>query len=343
MKKELTIYDIAKALNLSASTVSRALNENKAINKNTRERVLQFANENNYQSNTFAANLRQKETHTIGVIVPKIDSKFVSTCLAGAEKVASEKGYNLLISQSLEDLKREVSIAKTFFRKRVDGIMVSLTAHTCDISHFAPFISKGIPVVFFDRTPEHTDSASFIIDNYDAAYKASQHLLSQGCKCLIHLTLDAESQVYQQRKSGFVQALRDAQSTNCGETLYLKNLDLEAGKEIAALIAQKNPRPDGIFAANDQTAVGCMLAFRQMGIRVPDDIAIVGFNNDLVCEIVNPGLTSINYPAFDLGAMAANQLIEHILGNSNLNTTNKTVLKSDIIVRASSLKNKKQN
>ncbi len=340
MKKELTIYDIAKALNLSASTVSRALNENKAINKNTRDKVMQFASENGYQSNTFAANLRQKETHTIGVIVPKIDSKFVSTCLAGAEKVASEKGYNLLISQSLDDLRREESIAKTFFRKRVDGLMVSLTANTTDTAHFNPFIAKGIPLVFFDRTPEQTDSAAFIIDNYQAAYTATSHLLEQGCKCLIHLTLDANSPVYRQRKKGFVQALNETKSTRCGETLCLKSLDLEAGKEAAALIAQMNHRPDGVFAANDQTAVGCILAFQHMGIRVPDDIAVVGFNNDLVCDIVSPGLTSINYPAFDLGAMAVNQLIEHILGNSNLNTTNRTVLKSDIVVRGSSLKNK---
>ncbi|PKP10515.1 MAG: LacI family transcriptional regulator [Bacteroidetes bacterium HGW-Bacteroidetes-4] len=342
MKKELTIYDIANALNMSASTVSRALNENKAININTRNKVMQYALENGYQSNTFAANLRQKETHTIGIIVPKIDSKFVSTCLAGAEKVASEKGYNLLISQSLDELRREESIAKTFFRKRVDGLMVSLTANTTDTKHFAPFIAKGIPLVFFDRTPELTDSACFIIDNYQAAYKASNHLLDQGCKCLIHLTLNSNNKVYWQRKKGFVQALHDANKTNCGETLFLKNLDLDAGKQAAVLIAKKSPRPDGVFAANDQTAVGCILAFQQMGIRVPDDIAVVGFNNDLVCEIVSPGLTSVNYPAFDLGAMAANQLIEHILGNSNLNVTNQTVLKSDIIIRGSSLKIKKQ-
>jgi len=336
--KEITIYDIAKALNLSASTVSRALNDHKNINSKTRGKVQQYAQEQGYQSNTFATNLRTNETKTLGVIVPKLDSKFVSTCLAGAEKVASEKGYTLLIGQSLEEVSKEISIAKTFYRKRVDGLMVSLTAHTKNLSHFSSFLTKGIPLVFFDRVPDDSVAASYMIDNLDAAYKATKHLLELGAKCLVHLTLDSENLVYKQRKMGFDRALNESQSSHCGETLYLNSLDFEAGKEAAHLITQKKSIPDAIFAANDQTAVGCILELQQLGFKIPETIKVVGFNNDLVCSIVSPPLTSVNYPAFDLGTMVANHLIEHILGNNNINQTHKIVLKSELVVRQSTLK-----
>lgn len=338
MRRDLTIYDIAKALDLSPSTVSRALNENKVINSKTRERVLSYAREKGYQSNTFAANLRKNETHTIGVIVPKLDSKFISTCLAGAEKVASEKGYNLLISQSLEKMDQEISRAKTFFRKRVDALMVSLTAETDSVSHFNPFLAKGTPLVFFDRVPPETEAATFVIDNYQAAFQATQHLLQQNCACLMHITLNAQNLVYKERKAGFADALKQATLSACGQTLYLENLDLESGKHVAQQIMKMKNKPDGIFAANDQTAIGCMLELQRQGIKIPEDIAVVGFNNDPLTEIISPGLTTINYPAFDLGTMAANHLIEHMLGNANLHLTQKTVLKSALIIRKSTVR-----
>ncbi|MDA3890348.1 MAG: LacI family DNA-binding transcriptional regulator [Salinivirgaceae bacterium] len=334
--KEITIYDIAKALGLSASTVSRALNENKVINKKTRKKVISYAESIGYQTNTFASNLRSQETKTIGVIVPKLDSKFISRCLAGAEKVATEKGYSLLISQSLENFEKEKANAKSMFKKRVDGLIVSLSKNSTSTTHFDPYPAKGIPVVFFDRTSNESEYSSYAIDNFDAGYRATKHLINQGCKNLIHITIECGCGVYKQRLDGFKKAIHEANLKNNGNILILDKLDLEEGKEAARKISKVKTKPDGIFAANDETAVGCILELQKLGYKVPNDIAVVGFNNDSVCQIISPELTTINYPAFELGTMVTNHLIEHILGNSNINLTNQIVLKSELIIRNSS-------
>ncbi len=338
-EKEVTIYDIAKELHLSPSTVSRALNDNKLINKLTRERVMEYADKVGYQTNTFASNLRNQDTKTIGVIVPKLDSKFISRCLAGAEKIAASKGYSLLISQSLEDMEKEKSNAKSMFKKRVDGLIVSLSQSTDSTLHFKPFVSKGIPVVFFDRTPDSPDFSTYMIDNFEAGYKATQHLIDNGCRNLIHLTLETKSYTYAKRLNGFYKAIADAELQNKGMVIAMDVLEFESGKKAANIIFENKIQVDGIFAANDQMAIGCMSELQRLGYNVPDDIALVGFNNDPICEIISPELSSVNYPAFELGSMVTNHLIEHILGNSNINLINHNVLKSDLVVRQSSIKN----
>lgn len=341
-KKEATIYDIAAALKLSAATVSRALNDNMKISEATRKRVFDYAESVGYQTNAFASNLRSNETKTIGVIVQRLDSNFISTFLAGAEKIASQKGYNLLISQSFEQADKEVDIAKTMFRKRVDGLLVSMAMDSKSIKHFNPFLNKGIPLIFFDRTPEQADVTTFMIDNVDAAQVATQHLIDQGCRSLVQLSVGPKNSVYLQRIEGFDLAVSSNAGVK-GSLIQVPKLDMEQGKIAARLIVQMNPVPDGIFTVNDQLAVGCILGLIELGVKVPDEIAVVGFNNDPVCQIISPQLSSMNYPSFSLGAMVTNNLIEHILGNNNLNLTKKTVLKSELIVRKSSIKNNSKN
>jgi LacI family transcriptional regulator len=198
-ERDITIYDIAKHLNISATTVSRGLKDHPVINKNTRKKIFAAARESGYRSNTFASSLRSKGTHTPGVIVPSINSYFVASMLAGMEDVASRKGYNLIISHSLESSEKEIANAHIMYNKRVDGLLVSLAYDTENISHFDPFFKKGIPVVFFDRVHPHNESTSIIIDNYRAACDVTKHLIEQGCRRIMHLGGNMLRNVYSER------------------------------------------------------------------------------------------------------------------------------------------------
>jgi len=333
-EKEVTIYDIAKELDLSASTVSRALKGNPAIKQSTREKVAACAEKYGYRSNAFASNLRRKRTYTIGVIIPRLDSDFMSTCMAGMEEVASERGYNMIISQSHESVKKEAENAKTLYESRVDGVIASLTIENSQLDHFNRFREKKIPVVFFDRIPKQTNSVCVLINNQQAASQATRHLIDQGCRNILHLTIDSLSNVYVDRRAGFESALKEA---GCeGEIICLESLCLESGKEVVDRIVDRYPGVDGIFAANDLAAVGCMLELKSRGIRIPEEIKIVGFNDDPVSVIVSPQLTTISYPGRDAGIVATSSLIDYLDGNHETIASQKLLLETDLIIRESS-------
>lgn len=339
--KEITIYDIAKHLSISATTVSRGLKDHPAINKNTRKKIVEAAKQLGYRSNTFASSLRSKKTYTIGVIVPRLNSYFMSSVLAGMEDAASREGYNLIISQSLENAEKEVANAHTMFNKRVDGLLVSLAYDTKDIHHFDPFFKKGIPVVFFDRIYPHIDSTSIVIDNYKAAYDVTKHLIEQGCKRIMHLGGNILRNVYADRLKGYKHALRDHDiPLDEKKLLYISNLSEQAGTKAAELILKMSSRPDAVFSANDTAAVFCMMKLKEAGIRIPTDIAFAGFNNDPISKIIEPNLTTVNYAGYDVGEAAVTTLINHLNGIASIKTTNSIILRSDLIIRASSLKNK---
>jgi LacI family transcriptional regulator len=339
--KEITIYDIAKFLNISATTVSRGLKDHPAINKNTRKKIAEAAKHLGYRSNTFASSLRSKKTNTIGVIVPRLNSHFMSSALAGMEDAASKENYNLIISQSLENAEKEIANAHTMFNNRVDGLLASLAYDTENIDHFAPFFKKGIPVVFFDRIYPHSDSTSIIIDNYKAAYEVTKHLIEQGCRRIMHLGGNLLRNVYADRLKGYKQALRDHNMPfDEKKMLLISRLNEEAGTKAAEHIIKMNSKPDGIFSANDTAAVFCMMKLKEAGIRIPADIAFAGFNNDPISKIVDPNLTTVNYSGYDVGEAAVTSLINHLNGISNIKTTNMIILRSDLIIRGSSLKNK---
>lgn len=335
LKREATIYDIAKELNISASTVSRALKGNTIINLNTRQKVQECAEKLGYRSNTFASNLRTKRTNTIGVIVPRLDSNFMSACLAGMEEVANKYGYNMIISQSHESAKKEEQNALTMYNKRVDGLIVSLTFEESDLSYFKQFKSKNVPVVFFDRVPRETENVCFVIDNYKVAANATKHLIEQGCKNLLHITIQSNSNVYSERARGFTDMVNKCNNCN-GETLRLDSLSLENGQAIVDKILKMKPIPDGLFVANDMTAVGCMLSLRDKGIKIPEQMAIVGFNNDPVSTIVTPQLSTVSYPGREAGKLAAKSLIDHLKGENNMELTKEVILNARLIIRDSS-------
>jgi LacI family transcriptional regulator len=336
-EKEITIYDLARKLNISIATVSRALKDDPVVSKKTRKRITDLAEEMGYRSNNFARNLRTRRTHTIGVIVPRLNSYFMSTVIAGIESIANSEGYNLLISQSSESALKEKASAKTMFDSRVDGLLVSLAYDTETIAHFEAFIKKNIPLIFFDRVAKHDDCTDILINNKKAAYEAATHLISQGRRRIVYITATPKRNVYVDRLQGYKEALADQGIAFHEDYVLISNLSQESGVDAANQIRNMNPLPDAVFVANDNCAVGCMVALKQMGIRIPEDIAFAGFNNDPVCTVVEPNLTTINYPGYEMGQVAARNLIAHLNGGSSVNSTNTIILRSDLVIRESSV------
>jgi LacI family transcriptional regulator len=273
---------------------------------------------------------------TIGVIIPRINSYFMSAVIAGMENIANHEGYNLIISQSSESIEKERANATTLFNNRVDGLLVSLAYDTTSLTHFEPFFKKKIPLIFFDRVAEHKDCTCILIDNQKAAYDATAHLIGLGRRRIVHITAPSKRNVYTDRLKGYKEALADNHIPYRENYVIVGNLSQEAGAEAAALIRSMSPLPDAVFAANDNCAVGCMVAIRQMGIQIPKDIAFVGFNNDAVSTVVEPNLTTINYPGYEMGQLAARSLIDHLNGTSNIHSTNTILLRSELVIRDSS-------
>ncbi len=326
MASDVTIYDIARALNLSPSTVSRALKDNPNIRKETKKKIFAAARDMGYQRNKFASDLRQKRTTTLGVIVPRLDSYFMSSVISGIEKVTNHYGYNLIISQSQETVKREIDSVSTLFNSRVDGLLVSLAYDTRNLDHFNILFKKGIPVVFFDRVTSCGDCISVIIDNHRAGYDMTSHLISQGCRHILHIGGGLIRNVYHDRFSGYKQALADNNIAFDEDLVIISQLNDQVGAEVLPKILSMNPRPDGIFAANDTSAVSIMCELKKAGINIPEDIAVAGFNNDPISRIVEPNLSTINYPGKEMGEIAAQTLINKL--NNLQSTSLKTIILS---------------
>ncbi|HMO62565.1 MAG TPA: LacI family DNA-binding transcriptional regulator [Ferruginibacter sp.] len=340
LKKDITIYDIALKLDISSATVSRALKDHPSINKNTRKRIQEVAKELGYRHNNFASNLRKQKTNTIGVIVHELNSNFITSVLAGIEKVTTQAGYDIIIAHSSESSKKEIANAMNLFHKRVDGLIASLAFETKNLDHFKPFEDKNIPVIFFDRVEEKGESTKVIIDNYKCGYVATQHLIEQGCKRIVLLTSSLKRNVYAERHRGYSDALFDAGINYHKEYVLIDDLSEQHAIEAAHTILKMKPLPDAMFVTNDFIAAVCMQELKRNGIKVPEDIAIVGFNNDAISKIVDPQLTTIDYPGIDMGEIAARNLISHLQGLSNIKLTNTVVVRSELIIRGSSLKNK---
>lgn len=340
--KEITIYDIAKQLNVSAATVSRALNNNNSVRATTKKMVNDLAESLGYRHNLFASSLRLQKTHTIGVILHELNSYFITSVLAGIEKIVRAAKYNLIIVHSAENADIEVANAQNLFHKRVDGVIASLSFNTKDLSHFKQFESKSIPVVFFDRVFENSDGAKIIINNFQAGYDATSHLIEQGCKRIAHITSSLERNVYAERLRGYKQALLDHKLKFDEKLLIVDGLKEEDATRSANRILAMKPLPDGIFITNDFCAAVVMQALKDAGIRVPEDVAVVGFNNDIIGKVISPKLTTINYPGFEMGQLAARTLIGHLKGQWDMNITSTMVIKSELIIRESSLKKRKK-
>lgn len=337
-KKDVTIYDIARKLQISAATVSRGLQDHPAVSKKTKKKIFDTVDEMGYRTNYFARNLRTQQTKTIGVLVHELNSNFITSVLAGIEKITAEAGYDILIAHSSESYAKEAANAKNLFAKRVDGLLASLSFDTTNLEHFKPFLDKGVPVLFFDRVEEDGHNTNVVIDNARCGYLATDHLIRQGCKRIAHVTSSLKRNVYSQRYRGYRDALFDNGIPFDESLLMVQDLSEKAGVEAALKMLRIKPRPDGAFITNDFVAAVCMRTLKEHGVSIPKDIAIVGFNNDAVGTLVEPALTTINYPGEDMGEIAARNLINHLKGISNIHQTNTIVVRSELIVRKSSLK-----
>jgi LacI family transcriptional regulator len=335
--KEVTIYDVAKALNISPSTVSRGLKDHPHIRKETIKKIKATAHSMGYQRNKFASNLRQKHTNTIGVVVPKLNSYFMATVISGMEMVTNKYGYGLIISQSQESVKQEISCVSTLFNSRVDGLLVSLAFDTKNTDHFNGLLSKNIPVVFFDRVSECNGCLSVVIDNYKAGYEATSHLIQQGCCRILHLGGNLLRNVYSDRFRGYKQALADNKIEFDQNMLIIGDMSAQSGINAAKKILHMKPRPDGIFTSNDTSAVAAIVELEKAAVKIPDEIAVVGFNNEPISQVVQPNLTTVDYPAREIGEIAATSLINKLKSSQSQNLST-IVLKHNLIVRESSLK-----
>lgn len=337
-KKDVTIYDLARELNVSAATVSRGLKNSSTISEEMRKRIQELALGRGFRINNFARNLRQNKTHIIGVMMHELNTSFMVSVISGIENVFRKTEYDILIAHSAEEGESEIVNARNLFQKRVDGLIASLAFNTPNLDHFQSFSERNIPVVFFDRVEESSTGAKIVIDNFACGYKITEHLIKQGCKSIVHLTGNLIRNVYKKRYEGYRAALSDYNLPYHDDQLVVCRLNSIESKAAAARIISMNPRPDGLFAAGDFAAAICIQAFKESGIQVPGDIAVVGFNNDSISTIIDPHLTTINYSGFTMGEMAARLILDHLTGKQDISLTHTIIMNAEMIVRASSLK-----
>lgn len=335
MKKKITIYDLAEKLGVSSATVSRSLSDHPSISKKTKEKVLSVAQEAGYRTNKFAANLSKQKSNAIGVIVPKLNSNFMSAVLSGIEKVANNFGYNLIISQSLESEEKEKLNAKTLFDSGVDALLVSLAYETENYDHFSTFKDSNIPLLFFDRVFDQPNWPTILIDNRTAGYEATEHLIQQGCQNILHIAGNLKRNVYSERFEGYQNAILKHGLSYSKNNILETDLDIDKVSQAVKHIQGSAEKIDGIFVSNDAFAVHCIIALKKIGYRIPEDIKIVGFNNDPVSQVVSPDLTTIDYPGYKMGMLAGQSTINHLNGSINIQSADRIILKHKLIVRGS--------
>jgi LacI family transcriptional regulator len=274
------------------------------------------------------------------VVVPKLNSYFMATVIAGMEEITNQQGYGLIISQSQESGKKETGCVSTLFHSRVDGLLVSLAYDTENIDHFNQILRKNIPVVFFDRVSNCPGCMGIVIDNFRAGYEVTSHLISQGCRRILHLSGNLLRNVYSGRFEGYRQALADNGIPFEDELLMVSELGSQAGIEVARAVMRMKDPPDGIFTANDTSAVAAICELQKSGMRIPEDIAVAGFNNEPVSRVIKPCLTTVDYPASEIGRLAANSLI-NILHNKGASSLSTIIVKHELIIRESTLRKKR--
>ncbi len=334
---QVTIKDIARELKISPSTVSRALKNHPDISQETKKAVMELANEMDYQPNIIALSLRKRKTNTIGLIIPKIVHHFFSTIISGIEDIAYAEGYNVIITQSDESYQREVDCVFTLVSSRVDGLFMSLSSETTDYEHLKVLNKRNIPVIFLDRSCDDIRASKVLIDDHDGAMLATEHLIQQGCKTIIHLAAPETMQIAKERRQGFVDALKKHNLPTSEQAIYYSD-NLEAGYKVVKELLAKDFQFDGVFAVNDETAIGAMRALKEAGKRIPQDVAVVGFGDNPICEIVEPGLTSIRQPGFEMGQIAAQIFIKQavLVDKKEEYETEIKILKTTLITRSSS-------
>ncbi|KEO75310.1 LacI family DNA-binding transcriptional regulator [Anditalea andensis] len=341
---QATIKDIAKALNVSASTVSRALKDYPGISQETKKKVKELAEKLNYRPNAVALSLRKSKTFTIGVIIPEVVHFFFSTVISGIEEVAFANGYNVILCQTNENLEREISSVETIISNQIDGLLISFSKETTDFSHFKKLLDHQFPIVFFDRVPDLQDTVNVTVDDYSGAYEAVKHLIDQNYKKIMHLAGPKNLLISAKRKEGYTHALKEA-GIAIDENLIREcriGTQQETYEICLDYFKDETTRPDAVFAANDVAAAGAMKAVQELGLKVPEDVGIVGFSDWQFSAMMNPPLSTVSQPGFEIGERSMQLLIDMINSNKEEAFVPKTeILETALIIRGSSSRIKK--
>ena len=334
-----TIIDIARALNITAATVSRALNDHPAIRETTKKAVKDAALKLKYQPNKLASSLRLGKSNIIGVIIPSAEINFFGSVIHGIEKMANENNYNVLIYQTNESYEYEKRGVQTFLQSQVDGILASISKETINLDHYNEIKKRGVPLILFDRVSDALDVSSVVVNDYAGAFEATKHLIEQGCKRIAHIGGQQHVNIFNLRLKGYIDALNVHNIAVNEDLIIYGKVSIESGKECMRHLIQADLMPDGVFAVEDFTALGALQAIKSFKIEVPQEIALIGFANEAFGEYVTPSLSTVNQQTVRMGEEAARLFFEGLEKNEVYQTkSRKLVLQPELIFRDSSLK-----
>jgi DNA-binding LacI/PurR family transcriptional regulator len=336
MSKKTTIYDIAKKLNTTAATVSRALNNNPKISESTCKLVRETAVQMNYKPNKLALALQSGKSSNIGVIVPRIDSNFFASVIRGIEDELYPD-YHVIICQTHEDEKREIENINTLLNAQVDGILMSVSNVTSENDRMIKrVVEKNVPLIFFDRKKNMDGVSSVTINDFDGAYLATKHLINEGCTHIAHLSGDRSLEIFENRFKGYKQALFDSEIEFNEQYVIQTKSSVEAGRTaVEKLLKLENP-PDAIFSSSDFAALGAIQELKERGIKIPEDFCVFGFGNEPFTKFMELSISSVDQSPMEMGKMAAKVFLEQLNNPKNLKMEKKVVLNPELHIRKSS-------
>lgn len=336
MGKKITIYDIAQELNITAATVSRALNDNPKISKATRKLVSETAAKMNYEQNKLAVALKSGKSYNVGVIVPRIDSNFFASVIRGIEEELYPKGYHVIICQTHDQEELEIGNINSLLNAQVDGILMSISnAKLEDNQSFQKLLRKNIPLIFFDRKKDIKGVSSVTIDDFKGAYDATQHLIDQGYKRIAHLSNDRLLLIFKNRYLGYKQAIID-NGLEFDESLVIETQSkVHEGKETAKILLDMERPPDAIFSSSDFTALGAIQEIRERGLRIPEDISVIGFSNEPFTKFMELSITSVDQSPTEMGRITAQVFLEEVNNGKKIKSEKHVVLTPELMVRQS--------
>jgi LacI family transcriptional regulator len=334
MNKPATIKDIAKQLNISVSTVSRAMRNAPDVNSDTKKAVMALAEELHYQPNKLALSLRQKQTHTIGVIVPNLDY-VLSMMVRGIDEVALEAGYTVMVCQSNESFGREIVNTRRLLDSLVDGFIISVSSETKSFEHFKKIQERDIPMVVFDRVTPYLTAPTVHLDNEEGGFMATEHLLEQGYKRIAILAGPKNLGISNSRMDGYMNALKKYKIKPDPSLIIHCDFNQDYAYFATEELLAMKKKPDAIFTISDRMAIGASLAIKKKGFRMPDDIALVSFNNEPIVSLVTPGISSVEMPSFEMGKAAAKLFIETMHHPGDMSGVER-IFKPKLFIRESS-------
>ena len=334
-----TIRDIARHLNVTASTVSRALNDHPAISAGTKQAVQLEADRLHYRHNKIASSLRLGKSRIIGVVIPSAEINFFGSVVHGIEKIASENDYNVLIYQSSELTEIEKKGIDTFLRFRVDGVLASISKQTTDLSHYSEIRKRGVPLILFDRANDDLQVPSVVIDDFKGAVMATKHLVEQGCRRIAHIAGQQHVHIFRQRLLGYQAALQHYHLPVDESLIVYGDVSIESGKRCMRDLLQLDNPPDAVFAVEDFTALGAMETLKAANKKIPEEVAVIGFANEHFGEYITPSLSTIDQQTIRMGETAA-RLFFRMSDQNNFykQAPKKVMLEPKLILRQSSAK-----